>query len=440
MPIKKVNTTDGIVIPTDSFYGDLRDKQIERRYTTERFCFPEGWDVWVVEPEHLHEYTPLDDDAIFQSLDQPIGSQPLVELASGKRTVAIIVDDLSRPTPAYKVIPHVIQRLNEGGIAEENISFIIGGGQHRPIVKWGELEKVMKVGKDIVERFPVFDHDALDDDTYNIERDDGPTIRLSKHIRDADLVIGIGGIYPHGGAGLGGGAKIIVPGISHQETIRYNHKFAWEGYGKIYPEEIDHDCIRKDAEIVASYCLDFLVNVVIDPYKSLIHVSAGHFIKVHREGCQIAKRAFSTQLFPDTPDIVVANTYPFDTDLGQSGRGRRVCNHHQGSIHISIAPCYDQIAYHGHPEGWKEFLRKQENLEATEAYEFQANQENVESGTSFLYSAHLNPAIYYQGKQSMTLFDNWDNLIESVKSSCPKTHPTVALYPYSALQLFEEGE
>jgi len=438
MPIKKVNSTDGIVLPTDSFYGDLRDEKIENRYTTERFCFPQGWDVWVVEPEHLHEYPPLADDAICKSLDNPIGTLPLVELANGKCSAAIIVDDLSRPTSAYKVIPPIIQRLNEGGIADENISFIIGCGQHRPIVKWGELEKVMKLGKDIVERFPVFDNDALDDDTYNIERDDGPTIRLNKHIQGIDLVIGIGGICPHGGAGFGGGAKIIVPGISHQETIKYNHKFAWEGYGKIYPEEIDHDCIRKDAEIVASYCLDFLVNLVIDPYKRILHISSGDFVKAHRDGCPIAKRSFTTKLFPDNPDIVVANTYPFDTDLGQSGRGRRVCNHHQSSIHISIAPCYDQIAYHGHPEGWKEFLRKQENLEATEAYEFQANKENVESGTSFLYSVHLNPAIYYQSKQGMKLFDNWDNLIEAVQNASPKPNPTVAIYPYSSLQLFEE--
>jgi len=437
MPMRKVNPTDGIVLPTDSFYGDLRDKKIERRYTTERFCFPEDWDVWVCEPEHLHKYPPLSEKEIVDALENPTNSPTIPEIARGKRSVAIIVDDLSRPTPAHKVIPFVIEQLKKVEIAEENIFFIIGGGQHRPIVKFGDMEKVMKLGSGIVERFTVFDHDALDDDTYDIQRPDGPTIRLNNHLRDADFVIGIGGIHPHGGAGFGGGAKIIVPGVSHQEAIRYNHNFPWEGYGKIYPEKIEGDCIRKDAEIVAGYCLDFLVNLVIDPYKRIIHLSAGDFITAHRKGCQVAKNAYLTNLMPETPDIVVANSYPFDTDLGQSGRGRRVFKHHNSSIHISIAPCYDQIAYHGHPKGWKEFLRRQEQLEATEVYDFQGTQGNVEGESSFLYSIHPNPRIYYQSQQPATLFDSWDELIKEVNKVCPKTHPTVTIYPYSSLQLYQ---
>jgi len=436
MPIREVCPTNEIVLPTDSFYGDLRDKKIERRYTTEQFCFPEDWNVWVCEPEHLHEYPPLVEEEIVYALEHPTDSAPIPELARGKSSVAIIVDDLSRPTPAYKVVPSVIEQLKKGGITEENIFFIIGGGQHRPIVKWGDMEKVMKLGEEIVEHFEVFDHDALDDETYDIERPDGPTIRLDKRLRDADLVIGIGGIHPHGGAGFGGGAKIIVPGVSHQETIRYNHKFAWEGYGKIYPEKIEQDCIRKDAEIVAGYCLDFNVNLVCDPYKHIIHLSAGNFIAAHRKGCHVAKNAYLTNIMPDNPDIVVANSYPFDTDLGQSGRGKSIFSHHESSIHISIASCYDQIAYHGHPEGWKEFLRRQELLETVEVYEFQGTQENVEGKASFIYSAHLNPKIYYQSKQPTVLFDNWDGLIEEVKNVCPKTNPTVAIYPYGSLQLW----
>jgi nickel-dependent lactate racemase len=436
MPIKKVNPVAGIILPTDSFYGDLRDKKIERRHTTEQFCFPEDWEVWVCEPEHLHEYSPLSEKEIVDVLEHPTNSPPLPELARGKHSIAIIVDDLSRPTPAYKVIPSVIEQLKKGDVAEEDIFFIIGGGQHRPLVKWDDMEKVMKLGAEIVERFTVFDHDALDDDTYDIERPDGPTIRLDKHLRDAELVIGIGGIHPHGGAGFGGGAKIIVPGVSHQETISYNHKFPWEGYGKIYPEKIEGDCIRKDAEIVAGYCLDFIVNIVMDPYKRILHLAAGNFITAHRKGCHVAKDAYLTNLMPETPDIVVANSYPFDTDLGQSGRGKSVFNHHSSSIQISIAPCYDQIAYHGHPEGWKEFLRRQELLETTEAYEFQGTKGNVNGTSSFLYSVHLNPKIYYQSKQSTVLFDSWDELIKAVKKVCPKTRPIVAIYPYSSLQLW----
>ena len=38
-----------------------------------------------------------------------------------------------------------------------------------------------------------------------------------------DLKIGIGCIVPHAFSGFGGGGKIILPGVSHIDSIAYNH-------------------------------------------------------------------------------------------------------------------------------------------------------------------------------------------------------------------------
>src|SRR5512142_1995854 len=62
---------------------------------------------------------PRDGDAVLAAaLYNSIGTPPLEQLAHGKREVAIIVDDLTRPTPVDHVLPLVLERLNAAGIED----------------------------------------------------------------------------------------------------------------------------------------------------------------------------------------------------------------------------------------------------------------------------------------------------------------------------------
>lgn len=58
---------------------------------------------------------------IEEALNNPIGTPPLEELVRGKRTVSIICDDMSRPTPIHLILPPVIKRLLSAGIKKEDI-------------------------------------------------------------------------------------------------------------------------------------------------------------------------------------------------------------------------------------------------------------------------------------------------------------------------------
>ena len=72
-------------------------------------------------------------EQILRGLRDPIGAESLTEMASGRRDAVIIVDDLSRPTPAFAVLPHILDELAAGGLREEDIRIIIGLGTHRPL-------------------------------------------------------------------------------------------------------------------------------------------------------------------------------------------------------------------------------------------------------------------------------------------------------------------
>ena len=61
--------------------------------------FPSGWEVEILGPK---DAPALSDTQIEQAFAEPIGTQRISALAKGKKSAAIVVDDLSRPTPAAK--------------------------------------------------------------------------------------------------------------------------------------------------------------------------------------------------------------------------------------------------------------------------------------------------------------------------------------------------
>src|SRR5436189_2637773 len=60
-----------------------------------RLTFPEGWEVAMVGPK---DASALSEGDIENAFGQPIGTPRIAEMARGKRSAAIVVDDLSRPT------------------------------------------------------------------------------------------------------------------------------------------------------------------------------------------------------------------------------------------------------------------------------------------------------------------------------------------------------
>jgi len=93
---------------TAAWYGDT-DLQLE---------LPRAWDVvvhWPATPPPLH------DSDVAASLAQPIGQPRLAELALGRRRVCIIVDDLTRPTPAAAILRHVTAELAAAGVEDTAI-------------------------------------------------------------------------------------------------------------------------------------------------------------------------------------------------------------------------------------------------------------------------------------------------------------------------------
>jgi len=179
----------------------------------------------------IEEYFPIDGDAlslpaeeeiIEAGLDNPVGTPDLAEMVSPGQRVLIIVDDNTRTTPAERILPYLLTRLNTAGISDANIKFLVGLGTHRAMSA-KELEQ--KLGKEVYQRYSVYNHDwEKSDDLLNIGKTtSGIDIWINRHLTEADFIIGLGHIVPHRVAGYSGGGKIIQPGLCGPATTAQTH-------------------------------------------------------------------------------------------------------------------------------------------------------------------------------------------------------------------------
>ena len=79
---------------------------------------------WQVDTFRMQGGDDIGDAGIRKVLAEPIGAPPLREYAAGASTAAILVDDLSRPTPAFRLLPYVLEELAAAGLQDEGITII----------------------------------------------------------------------------------------------------------------------------------------------------------------------------------------------------------------------------------------------------------------------------------------------------------------------------
>lgn len=266
--------------------------------------FPPAWKIVEVGPQ---DAPALSVTAMRKQLHQPIGSPPLREIAKGKTKCVIIVDDLTRPTPAADLLPSIIDEITQAGVSEGAITILLAGGTHPPA---SAQDMAKKVGANLSPAVRVMAHDSRGDLVDLGMSPGGLPIRINRTVMECDLKIGVGCIYPHPIAGFSGGAKIVLPAVCGVETTRMMHDYLRGSRtrgGSIRTE------LRQDMIAVARKAgLDFIANVTLNHRREISGLFAGDLVKAHEEGVRAAQRMYAVPVVPEA-DIVVADMYPFDT-------------------------------------------------------------------------------------------------------------------------------
>jgi len=396
--------------------------------------FPDNWNISVYQSKDTEA---LDESAIERALSEPIGSKQLEELARGKKNAVIIVDDLSRPTPAHDVIPNILRRIKDAGIKDESIRFVIGGGSHRPLT---EEEMAKKVGPDVAAKYEVHNHDVYSGNLIGMGNlEDGTPVYINDVVAHSELKVGIAGMVPHGGGGIGGGGKLIVPGIASYTTIAYNHGlYKGRGRGNFEPQSDEKD-MRDNAEEVARHIgLDFMVNIVHTSKRKIGGLFAGDVVESYREGGRFAQKVYKT-IIPqdeiDKTDIVIINCYIQDYDPVQLGKSMWPSGVFKDALKVVINPASDGILYHGmgNRMDYKRYLRMQAN--EPEPTNIPEKVEIKSKDTFVLLSSNFPKGEFYKRYADGALFDNWGEIIDQLKKLYDQAN--VVVMPNPSIQLPE---
>jgi nickel-dependent lactate racemase len=260
--------------------------------------------------------------AVTKSLEDPIGSRPLSEIAKGKKNACIVIFDITRPVPNSIILPPILKVLHESGMTVDDITLLIATGLHRPNM-YDEL--VCMMGEQICRRYNIINHDARNAESHKFlgftKR--GVPIEVDKTFLEADLKILTGSIEPHFMAGFTGGRKGICPGISSINTIRGAH-----GPEILEPEEarsgnLDGNPLHEMAtEISRKAGVDFICNVVLNKDRKIIRVFSGDLEEAYLKGAEFSKKIAEIKCKQQVDVVLTTNGgYPLDATLYQAVKG-----------------------------------------------------------------------------------------------------------------------
>jgi lactate racemase len=253
---------------------------------------------------------------IQEALKNPFGTEQLSTMVEPGDTVAIVIDDYTRPCPTKMILPPVLSEIKTAGVYDLDVRIIIATGTHTP-----PSSDVIKelVGDKIYRNYMILSNDAVHGTHVNVGRTKrGNDIEILKEYVDADFKILLGDIEYHYFAGYGGTRKSILPGISSKNTIQRNHSLLFEKHscmGVLKENPINQE--MNEAMHLAG--CDYALSVVQNSQHRIVGAWAGKPELVMDAGVKLVDTMYKKEIAA-APDIVItaANGHPHDLNLYQA--------------------------------------------------------------------------------------------------------------------------
>ena len=275
----------------------------------------------LLESKAENYHNPLSEqETVEKSMDNPIGSQTLEELAKGKKDIVLISSDHTRPVPSHIITPIILRRIRSVN-PDARIRILVATGFHRPSTR---EELINKYGQEIVDNEEIVMHISTnDEDMVKIgQLPSGGDCIINRIAAEADLLIAEGFIESHFFAGFSGGRKSVLPGVASYKTILANHSGPFINSPKARTGNISHNPIHKDMVYAAKTAnLQFIINVVLDENKKIIGSFAGDLEEAHAEGCAFVKRLSEVPKVQSDITISTNGGYPLDQNIYQAVKG-----------------------------------------------------------------------------------------------------------------------
>jgi len=299
---------------------------------------PEDKLVGVYQPDYLPALPDME-AALLSALENPTGGNNLAGLASPEKSVAVLVDDITRTVPTSRILEIFLPYLERLGFNLDRITVICAVGAHRALTEQ-ELQRLL--GR-YSGRLRVINHDPDDEQSLVVlgTTSLGTELMINRVFHESDVKLIICDTEYHQFCGYGGGAKSVLPGISDRTSIEICHS-RFEAPGA-EPGKIQGNPVREEIDETGRMAgIDLILNVILNDRKEIVRVFAGDVFEAFVAGARIVDRMYRVTLRKrvDTA-IVSAGGWPKDINLYQAQKaiesGVRIVR--EGGKIVLLAEC-----------------------------------------------------------------------------------------------------
>ncbi len=314
--------------------------------------------VTVIEPM-FREADPDAHAALLTAMRSPLESPTLRSMVRPGQKIAISVCDITRAQPRRETLRAIFEEIPD--VPGRDITILIATGTHR-INTDAELERML--GRDILDRCRVINHDSRDDAT--LERigttSTGVDVYLNREWLAADIRITTGFVEPHFFAGFSGGPKMVAPGLAGLSTVMTLHDAARIGHPNATWGITEGNPIHDDVRAIAAMAPPhFSIDVALNREQKIVAAFAGNLFAEHKRACAHVK-ATAMRAVPAPFDVVLTTNsgYPLDQNLYQAVKGMSAAAQivKPGGVIVCAAECRDGLPSHG---SYGEVLASQPN-------------------------------------------------------------------------------
>lgn len=271
------------------------------------------------------EQAPDPAQVIYHALTAPLEFDP--SCLKNVKSVAIAINDKTRPVPHEDILPPLLTWLSKQGISRESIKFWIATGSHLPMPP----EEYRKILPDqICSTYSIESHDI--DDLANLvmlgTTSRGTPVQVNRQYYQSDLKIVVGDIEPHHFAGFSGGYKTAAIGLAGRDTINANHAMlkdpnAWIA---VYEE----NPLRQDIEeIGVRVGVHLALNTILTHHKKVVSAVAGNPLAVMKAGIPLSKAVCGTYC-----------SHKYDVVLASAGGSPKDINFYQAQKALTHASLF----------------------------------------------------------------------------------------------------
>ncbi len=285
-------------------------------------------------------------EIVQNSLKSPLMGRKYLPISNlDGKTIAIAINDQTRPLPHAHILPPLLEHLLANGAQKENITFYIAMGTHRKLTE-AEIDTVLP--RNLAKEYASMCHNC--DDSGNliylgITKRQTP-VYANRSYYQSDLKITVGNIEPHHFMGFSGGMKTAAIGLTGRETIQKNHSMLPDPNARM--TLFKSNPMRMDVEEIGRMIgVHYSLNVILNDDKQITHAFWGDPYRVMEAGIpfSLGTCQLDVALADCRYDLVIASTggYPKDINLYQSQKAlTNACLFSKkGGVIILAAGCRD---------------------------------------------------------------------------------------------------